>query len=232
MLMAPCPVAQSEDSFLSVLSTLYGWAWMVLYTTHIQLTHNSTAQNRTEHTAASHSELRSSFARAQCSSAREQRLSVVHWIVMEINASPHPPLLISSGAKHRLSFSLAHIVRSRSGFSTRFPPPQNDEEDFHVYLFMVQCCHCLPPLPNLPWGPFSGMRIELSRSKQAFRAAAYNHDGDDDASERNKKRKTRSCTSLNTQCTHSHAHTQNAIHNNSWWFWGELGLSSNNKYNF
>lgn len=91
MLMAPCPVAQSEDSFLSVLPTLYGWAWMVLYTTHIQLTHNSTAQNRTEHTAASHSELRSSFARAQCSSAREQRLSVVHWIVMEINASPHPP---------------------------------------------------------------------------------------------------------------------------------------------
>lgn len=121
MLMVPCPVAQSEDSFLFVLSTLYGWAWMVLYTTHIQLTHNSTAQNRTEHTAASHSELRSSFARAQCSSAREQRLSVVHWIVMEINASPHPLLLISSGAKHRLSFSLAHIVRSRSGFSTPSP---------------------------------------------------------------------------------------------------------------
>lgn len=40
---------------------------------------------------------------------------------------------------HSLSFRVFHPL-----------PPRNDEEDFHVYLFMVQCCHCLPPLPNLP----------------------------------------------------------------------------------
>lgn len=61
-----------------------------------------------------------------------------------------PPLSLSLLLQNTDSLSRSHTSFALvQGFPPP-PPPLNDEEDFHVYLFMVQCCHCLPPLPNLP----------------------------------------------------------------------------------